>query len=935
MVNAGVITGGKAGASVGVTGSAAAGNAVDIVGNNNIFEIWDGSSINGNVVVKSGTSGNMFALGGSTNSTFDVSSIGVKYYGFQKLGKFGSSTWQLTGTSSLALPWTVSGGFLKIASDSALGSTNSSLTLDGGGLILDGDFDVNRDIVVGGSGGRIQVGDGENKLTGAISGSGTLAKSGAGTLLLTSDDSGFTGLTQVNAGQLEFYRGAKVGGNLIASSGATITGTGTVGGIGTFADGSTLYVQTGSPMTFGRGLTFQSGSTLDVTLSGAPSETPLINVNGDLALNGTLNVSDGSFMGDDDGGPGIYRLINYTGNLTSNNMTIGHVPKGYDSLELQTYDPGHVNIVNTQGMVFRYWDGGDATRYGDGKISGGSGEWNNLSGNDSWTDSRGQLNGEWTDDTFAVFQGSSGRVSISSDFTPTVTGMQFFVDGYMLDGGSINLDAGDKTPVINVGNGQSTSSNFTAIVNSKLTGGDAAGVGLNKTGYGTLILTAENSYAGSTEVSQGALQLGNGGTTGSILSTSDIELDRSNGDSGRLIVDRSDNIQLENNISGEGQVVQKGAEATTFTGNNTFSGGLTVLGGEAHAGRAGNSFGSGQLKVATGAKVYLDNFDTTVGGLGASNSKNITSDGDIDLGSAILTLNQTASGTFAGSISGTGGLAMSADSKGSSLTLYGANDYSGATNILAGTLIQGAKGGFSSASTFNVSNDAGLQLGGFDTNMASSTNHGTVRFGGQGGTTLTIAGNYVSSGGTIVMTSNLDGDDSKTDMLKVTGDTEGDTTLQIVNRGGFGGPTVNGIKVVDVGGQSNGDFKLKGDYVTKDGQQAIMTSSAFAYTLQKNSVADPNGGNWYLVSQNTQPKSDTSDPGSNPGRFSAAAPIYQAYANSMQVLNRLPTLQQRVGDRYFDDVSAIVRLAGEGGEPATVANWARMIGFTALPRQVP
>ncbi|WP_273793877.1 autotransporter outer membrane beta-barrel domain-containing protein, partial [Brucella anthropi] len=61
-------------------------------------------------------------------------------------------------------------------------------------------------------------------------------------------------------------------------------------------------------------------------------------------------------------------------------------------------------------------------------------------------------------------------------------------------------------------------------------------------------------------------------------------------------------------------------------------------------------------------------------------------------------------------------------------------------------------------------------------------------------------------------------------------------------------------------------------------------------------------------------------------RYSAAAPIYESYSANLQTLNRLPTLQQRVGDRYFDDVSAIVRLAGEGGEPATTANWARVEG---------
>ena len=38
-----------------------------------------------------------------------------------------------------------------------------------------------------------------------------------------------------------------------------------------------------------------------------------------------------------------------------------------------------------------------------------------------------------------------------------------------------------------------------------------------KTGNGTLILSADNTYSGATTVADGTLQLGNGGTTGSVM----------------------------------------------------------------------------------------------------------------------------------------------------------------------------------------------------------------------------------------------------------------------------------------------------------------------------------------------------------------------------------------------------------------------------------
>ncbi|MFQ0814960.1 hypothetical protein AVM02_09495 [Brucella anthropi] len=92
VINAGTISPGQLGRGVGTTDVNAA-NAVDIVGNNNTFEIWNSSVIKGNVVVKSGTVGNTLALGGAANGTFDVSAIGNQYKGFQGYSKTDVSVW--------------------------------------------------------------------------------------------------------------------------------------------------------------------------------------------------------------------------------------------------------------------------------------------------------------------------------------------------------------------------------------------------------------------------------------------------------------------------------------------------------------------------------------------------------------------------------------------------------------------------------------------------------------------------------------------------------------------------------------------------------------------------------------------------------------------------------------------------------------------------
>ncbi len=77
------------------------------------------------------------------------------------------------------------------------------------------------------------------------------------------------------------------------------------------------------------------------------------------------------------------------------------------------------------------------------------------------------------------------------------------------------------------------------------------------------------------------------------------------------------------------------------------------------------------------------------------------------------------------------------------------------------------------------------------------------------GTVLSVAGDYQGQNGTLAMSTVLAGDNAVTDLLAVGGNTSGATTLDIVNRGGLGAQTVNGIKVVDVSGQSDGTFTLQ------------------------------------------------------------------------------------------------------------------------------
>ncbi|ELL4732706.1 autotransporter outer membrane beta-barrel domain-containing protein [Salmonella enterica] len=100
--------------------------------------------------------------------------------------------------------------------------------------------------------------------------------------------------------------------------------------------------------------------------------------------------------------------------------------------------------------------------------------------------------------------------------------------------------------------------------------------------------------------------------------------------------------------------------------------------------------------------------------------------------------------------------------------------------------------------------------------------------------TLTIAGNYTGNDGHLYLNTQLGDDNSPTDKLIVTGDTAGSTTLHITNVNGLGAQTVNGIEVIEVGGQSDGDFTLYKGHVD---------INAWTYTLKQD------GGDWYLRSE--------------------------------------------------------------------------------------
>ncbi len=255
------------------------------------------------------------------------------------------------------------------------------------------------------------------------------------------------------------------------------------------------------------------------------------------------------------------------------------------------------------------------------------------------------------------------------------------------------------------------------------------------------------------------------------------------------------------------------------------------------------------------------------------------------------------------------------------LRLMATTGYTGNTDVQGGALAAGAANVFAPGSNHIVQRSGVLSAGDFDQTVGALENSGRVSLsGGTAANVLTIAGNYHGNGGVVEIDTVLGDDASATDRLVIGGNSTGSSFLRVNNAGGAGALTNNGIKVIDVAGNSAGTFKLQGDYVHQ-GEQTLV-ADAYAYKLYQGGTATPDDGNWYLRSELIAPTS--SEPRTQ-ALYQAGVPVYEAYPQTLLALNALPTLQQRIGNRFWAGNDQGGAAQGEAGtKQATV--WGRIEG---------
>ncbi|MBC8719933.1 autotransporter outer membrane beta-barrel domain-containing protein [Ochrobactrum sp. Marseille-Q0166] len=483
-----------------------------------------------------------------------------------------------------------------------------------------------------------------------LSGSG-LTNIAAGASLNFGGESGvYSGTTKVH-GDLNVT--GVLGGIVDVESGAKLRGTGEIKQSATIKDGGTLIGNSGTSLNFGQELILNAGSNVAVYL-GLPRTAAVFEVAGPLTLSGRLSViDDGGFQ------KGIYPIFSYSGALTGDesSMEIGSIPQNTNRNHLSiAITPDRVNLVNTAGDIFNYWDGSGAQA--NNIVEGGSGTW--IADQQNWTGSDGAINSVWQNRQFAIFSGAAGVVKVDNNAGKVETsGFQALVDGYRIEGDPLTLQAvGDAKPIIAVGAPDVTGANTKVTVASVLEGSH----GLVKTMAGTLVLTADNTYSGVTAIRQGTLQLGDGGAHGSVAG--DIVIGTETGLRADLTVLKKGVTIFDQKLSGTGGLnitsdqmssADLDIDRTILTNDNSYTGGTIIHNA---ALQLGDSTGTAETGSIVGNIAMID---------------------------GLLDVHRSGNVEFAGDISGEGDLIISGNN---TTILSGDNSFRGNISVRQGSTLQ-------------------------------------------------------------------------------------------------------------------------------------------------------------------------------------------------------------------------------------------------------
>ena len=610
---------------------------------------------------------------------------------------FGTPGSGATAQAELLGQVTMAGGTLR--TDAAITSARSFQINTGGGTIDTNGFDSTISGGFAGSSAFTKSGAGKLTLTGVSSFTGTatvtggtLAFSGGGQLFRTGAFFGATGTSylNVNAGATAEFNRFNYGptNNLaeLRNNFYTLTvNGGTLRWVGTDAANGTNAAPASRAFTIG-----SAGATLEVAAGGtyykaagiAGDENIIRGASGGnitLAGDGYGEIRDGlGTYGTWTTGATITKNGAGSWRLTGGNTLTGATTVNNGSLILSggenRLSTSSAIIVNSGGVLDV--QGTNAIRRSSSDasitINGGVLKFSNGATHSHLSAINLQNGGTLTTEASAGSYNSEnallrGNVTVSGTGASTIS----LKDGLALDG-IRTFDVADTT-------GDSAGD---LLVTAELENSDGAfpTAGISKSGLGTMVLSANNTYNSTTTISAGTLQIGAGGTTGSLGGGAVTN-------NAGLVINRSNAYALANSISGTGSLTHTGSGTTTLTGTTLdYSGATTVVGGVLVL-ASGTTLANSTVTVQSGAEFRLQG--TASAGVTVQSGGKLTGGGS--LGGLISVTGELSPGNSPGTITSSGGMAFTSTAilnwelEGGDTTVGGSiNDW---VNITSGDLI--------------------------------------------------------------------------------------------------------------------------------------------------------------------------------------------------------------------------------------------------------
>lgn len=698
----------------------------------------------------------------------------------------------------------------------------------------------------------------------AITGTGQVVKSGTGSLTMSSGTANtYSGGTFINEGALVVDKDSDLG----AVSGSITLGTdNTAGGTnGTLRFDSSFNLETTRAITL-----MEGGGTIDTqgyitnidqtiagtgTLTKTGSGTLTLNatnsyIGGTVLKEGVLGINSDSALGNSSSRLVMYdtTTLQLNGDVNSNRaVTLAGRPSSIMTINTQANN-GTFN-GNIDGL-------GSLVKTGSGTLS--------LYGNNLYQGGTKVKEGTLAINSDASLGGAAGSLELWNNTTLKLDGNVYMSSRPVIIGDSNTLP---QSVTIDT-------QGYTGAISQNIDQSAGEKTELIKTGTGTLGLYGNNTYGGGTWVKNGTVAI----TSPLSLGKSDVQL----GDHEDTSLDGSGSTQgtlradadIDFRGSGKSIILNKGGGTI-----NTNENAIILDENSLKDGIAGTASDLGRDLHKTGAGV-----------LTLLNNQYYSGHTFIDQG--ILRLDAVDPNT---PLSNSKGLLNTSE-----------------VIIAAGARLEGQG---------IVGNSMNVQLNNSNApvaaNLTTIINNGTIapgleRFNNTFDSTdsqfvpLTLAGNYrAGKGAAVEIHTELLDDISNHGSLTIDGviDSASDksgTGVVVIHQGGNGATTNHGIEIIRLRGSNSGatqadlikqldeNFHLVSDFKTSKGQNAVV-AGAYSYIMESDK-------DWY-DNPNNQAGLFLRNATNNDGSLvpHPATPLYETYSLILGSLNKLPTLEQRIG----------------------------------------